>query len=46
MTKEEIMIGVLLLRKRPDYSYVIVEKDGEHVSYTVKEPCSESEEEE
>lgn len=37
MTKEEIVVGMMLLRNRSDYSYVMVEKDGENLNYTVIE---------
>lgn len=37
MTKEEITIGMVLLRNRPNYSYVMVEKDGDVIKYEVVE---------
>ncbi len=37
MTNEEIIIGMVLLRKMSDYAYVRVEKDSENISYTIKD---------
>lgn len=38
MSKEEIFIGMLLLRSKVDYSYVLMRKDGNNISYEVIEP--------
>lgn len=46
MTREAIMVGMVLLRKMSDYAYVIVEKDGENISYTIKDPYKEVEDDE
>ncbi len=48
MTREEITIGMMLLRKTSDYAYVIVEKDkdSENISYTIKDPYKEVEDDE
>lgn len=36
MTKTEIAVALMLLRNKPDFSYVIVEKDKTTVKMTVK----------
>jgi len=45
--EEEIIIGMMLLRKKSNYTYVIVEKDSENnISYIIKNPYKEVEDEE
>ena len=46
MTREEIILGIVLLRKMSDYAYVIVEKDGENISYTIKDSYNKVEDDE
>lgn len=46
MAKEEIIIGMMLLRKMSDYAYVIVEKGSENISYTIKDPYKKVEDNE
>ena len=43
MAKDEIIIGMMLLRKMSDYAYVIVKKDSENISYTIKDPYKKEE---
>ena len=38
MTREEVAIGMVLLRNRPNYSYVIVENTDGIVNYEIVEP--------
>ena len=46
MIREEIIVGMVLLRKMSDYAYVIVEKDSENISYTIKDPYKKVEDDE
>lgn len=47
MVKEEIIIGMVLLRKMSNYTYAIVEKDSENnISYIIKDPYNEVEDKE
>ena len=38
MMNEELLIGMVLLRNRPNYSYVLVEKSDGIIKYEVVEP--------
>ena len=41
MNEAEVAVALMLLRNKPNFSYVIVEKDEATVKMTVKTPKSE-----